>query len=305
MAGRPGTLYVFFHGLFIFSESGPFARPDFPLQVVLPKVPGHMYRAGTWLAEDDINTGLFPSHPLQLQGVQDGGLSFFTDSRFIVDLRPAALNPTGTAAALFLLPQPRSTLKLLHAVNHTPFVAQTASGATFKNIAMAQVLVYDFADENAVFLDGHFWEPCATGGAISLHIISTSLEPETAEHEQDTNTALSQVLSINSGLTPFNPGLTFFNNPRSLVAPWVDPVHPDYGDFGAALQLNSNDEDYFVDLQNNYAFAKAELEHPTLRFARMKRLGRLFQRKEEIGGLWTDSEPIGDRASNCATVGSN
>ena len=289
----PGTLYIFLHGLYVISETGLLINPGQELEVVLPSVPGHVYRAGTWLAEGDIDISIAP-RGLRLHGVTQGGTSFSAARAFGIYLPRTTLTYSGRAATL-ILPQPRAILSLLHVVDGD-YVAHLKRGTqTFKDIAEIQVLVYDYADENEVFLDGHNWEPGPIGRAISLHIISTSLEPETQEHDLATEAALSVVLND-------YPGLQFKNDPRPLVPPWIDPDHPDYGLNQSGLQPYDSDRNYFIDANRNYAFAKAELEHPTLRFARMKRLARLFQGKQTIESLWTDPEPIGDRIANCGSV---
>src|SRR5260370_6252060 len=55
-----GTLYVFLHGLTVSRERWNM------LEVVLPRVSGHILKAGSWLAETPLrNEGLF-----QLRGVR-------------------------------------------------------------------------------------------------------------------------------------------------------------------------------------------------------------------------------------------
>jgi hypothetical protein len=290
---RSGILYVFLHGLHVISQ-----RIN-EMEIVLPNVPGHVQQAGTWLAETDIGTSIAFTSGLRLHGVKDGGMRFSANN-FIIDLsRQTSLTNNGRAATL-ILPYPKGIVSLLHAVDSNYVVRVGGGGPPLQDVATVHVLVYDYDDENEVFLDGHFWEPCPTGRAISLHIISTSLEPETKEHDLATEAALSVVLDR-------YPGLDFKSDPRPLVAPWIDPTHPDYhpGSYQSVLKPYDQNGDYFLDTNGNYAFAKAELEQPTLRFARLKRLGRLIQRKEPIEGLWTDPEPIGDRVANCATILTN
>jgi hypothetical protein len=306
---NPGTLYVFLHGLFVVSEN---AQPPQPnpltarspakgyLQVVLPEVSGHVYRAGGWLAEAEIARG----NMLYLQGV-DPGDAKFGDST--IDLSQTSRTPTSLAskniAATLWFYKPRTILSLLHAVVDNPsgYVVQTNDKKqSFPNIATVQVLIYHYSDENNVLLQGHTWEPCSTRNAISLHIISTSPEPEGEEHEQTTDNILHNVLKN-------YPGLKFKNAPRPLVASWIDP--PDdpkdltdprhnFGDY-SPLQRNG---DHFQDSNGNFAFLHAELEHLTLRNARLGRLGRLMQQQRNIESVWSDPEPLADRASNCATI---
>src|SRR5207253_2239588 len=57
-----GTLYVFVHGLTVGHQVGHH------VEIVLPSVPGHVCRAGSWLMETDIA----PGSTLTLDGVTHG-----------------------------------------------------------------------------------------------------------------------------------------------------------------------------------------------------------------------------------------
>jgi hypothetical protein len=302
-------VYVFLHGLFVVSETAPppqpnpLAPPNPPappnpyLEVVLPEVPGHVYRAGGWLAETEIG----PGNVMYLSGVKPGGQTFGADN-FTIDLPQTSLTSQKRAATLWLY-KPNHILSLLHVkvdtTNPANYVVRTQGPQPpFTEIATIQVLIYDYREENEVLLDGHTWEPCAApGGAISLHIISTSPEPEGEEHEILTTNVLDEVLK------PY-PGLAFKNNPRPLAAPWIDPTNKDYGDYTTLLEV---DGDRFIErgtgnTTKEFAFLHAELEHLMLRTARLGRLGRLKQNRQPIEGVWSDPDPLADRASNCATI---
>ncbi|HEV2992081.1 MAG TPA: hypothetical protein VG759_26830 [Candidatus Angelobacter sp.] len=303
-------VYVFLHGLFVVNENpqlpqkNPLAAGADYLQVVLPEVSGHVYRAGGWLAESEIASG----KEIYLLGVTPAHATF----KSTIDLSQASQSPTSLNSnstnkpATLWLYKPDQILDLLHAsvditVNPADYVVQTNDQKQrFPDIATVQVLIYQYDNENDVRLDGHTWEPCSTEGAISLHIISTSPEPEGEAHERETDKALKDLL------TPYH-GLTFKKDPRPLVASWIDPpdnpkhMNDPRHNFGDYSPLTVQ-EDYFVDSNFNYAFLHAELEHLTLRNARLGRLGRLKQQRKNIESVWSDPDPLADRASNCATI---
>jgi len=295
-------LYVFLHGLTVVADRGT------ELLVVLPKVPGHVYKAGSWLAETDIA----PGSKLRLLGVKAGNVTF-AQKGFCIYLPDSSLTTRKRAASLWL-PRPKEILGL-QLTQNTPYVARTKrSGPSgilmFNGLSSVNVLVYDYADENEVRLEGHYWETCSTGGSTSLHIISTSEEPEGQEHEGETDDVLNEVLRD-------YPGIEFWAGPRPLsapfvalqrpmAAPWVDPLGSAGSPFGILrtpnVQLHPKGE-HIVEVQGDkLAFALAELEHPTLRLLRLGRLGRLKRGKLPIENLWRDPDPIFERLCNCGTL---
>jgi len=282
-----GTLYVFLHGLSVVAERAN------DLLVVLPKVPGHVYKAGNWLAE----TQIAPAGVLRLRGVRPGNVAF-SQTNFCIHLPGTSLTRRKRAASL-LLPRPKEILGLLLAEN-TPYVARTKSGAlTFDSLATVPVLVYDYGDENEVLLEGHYWETSPIGASTSLHIISTSEEQEGQEHEEETEDVLHRVLRN-------YPGVEYRSNPRPLAAAWIDPLSPMRPGFGKLqtpnVSLRVQGEHVIEGTTGKLAFALAELEYPTLRLARLARLGRLKRGKLPIGSLWRSPDPIFERLSNCGTI---
>src|SRR5690348_9327546 len=149
-----GRLYVFLDGLQIVDQRGT------ELEVVMPDVPGHVQRAGSWLDETDIA----PGKELRLRGVVPGTKIFPVDpdpAACTIHLQGTALTPRKRAATIWL-PKARTILSLCHATVPQPdYVVETADGRTpWRDVAAIHVLVYDYADENEVILDGHEWEPC-------------------------------------------------------------------------------------------------------------------------------------------------
>jgi hypothetical protein len=285
-------LYVFLHGLTVVRQQGN------DLEIVLPSVSGHVQRAGNWLAETDI-----VNSNLTLRGVQTGNAPFPWDSMVFL---PGTTLTTQSRATTLHLTTPREVLSLLTARPTMPpypgpqplppaqdYVVRTKTGGSvFTQVASVHVLVYDYTDENEVFLEKHSWEPCSNDGAMSLHIISTSLEREGQAHEDATEIVMSQVLQN-------YPGLEFKRNPRPLAAPWIDPQHPYYNN----NSLYPEGDHMLERASGPYAFALAELEHPTARMLRLERLGLMVRSQRSIAGLWSDPDVLGDRVCNCATTG--
>jgi hypothetical protein len=290
-------LYVFLHGLTAVRQQGT------DLEIVLPRVPGHVQKAGRWLAESDIaQNGV-----LELSGVETGNAPFPWDGMLF--LKGTTLT-TRKRAATLRLPRPEKVFGLLYAFPTLPpypprqplpasedYVVRTKAGGTvFKNVASVHVLVYDYRDENEVRLDGHSWEPDSNDGAISLHVISTSEEPEGQAHEDETENVMQQILQG-------YPGLEFRKNPRPLAAPWIDPHHPYYNAGTLRPQGDHMFETATAGARPAFAFALAELEHPAARRLRLGRLGTMIRSQRPIGGLWRSPDVLGDRVSNCATTG--
>lgn len=287
----PGTLYVFLHGLSVVRQRGS------KLEIVLPRVPGHVYKAGAWLGETEITR----RSVLHLRGVTPGTKSF-ADAHFTIDLPDCSLTSEGRAATLWL-PKADLILRLRRAtVPTTPFptpppVPPRGRFVVWRNdkvnigwesVATSIVLRYDYIDEDQVVLDGHHsWEPAAVGGAMSLHIISTSENVETEQHTLDTAEALRRVIRG-------YPGVTFA---IPVIPPdWRDVNNPNYGDLG---DLEPQGEYIVRRRGGSLAFAQAELEDFRPRMTRLMRLGRLKQEKRPIEGLWRSPDPLGEETSNC------
>lgn len=292
MANGNGSLYLFMHGLFAIARRGD------RYEVVLPDVPGHVQRAGTFLAESNIAH----ENVLRLRGVTRGPADFISDG--IVDLPGTALTDRKRAATLWLQ-LPNAIFYMRRATPCTPdpadYVVKRRHGRpTFneKSVATVVVLVYDYQDENEVRLQGHYWEPCPVQNAISLHIISTSEIPETLEHEEITQDVMAEVLRG-------YPGLDFKRQPRPLASPWVDTKHSGYGLTAVAPKSNialGARQQHLVNGNGDYAFLLAELEYPAARAARLARLGRMIESPWTIASAWHDPDALSDQLSNCFTV---
>ena len=279
-----GTLYVFVHGLAVLHEAGH------QVEIVLPTVPGHVYKAGSWLMETDLAL----NGTLTLGGVVHGN-KHLADCEFIIHLAGCGLTRRGRGATL-LLPRPKEILELLLTegvvtINNPGVGAGFKSGKAPARVASILVLMYDYKDENHVYLENHDWEPCSTAGATSLHIISTSMGPEGKDHEVDTQHRLHKVIRNYPGLT--------FHKPAARRAPnWNETTDPLYGDLHGLMAFG----EYIVTAAGGPAFAQAELEGIPTRTVRIGRLGRMKQQGRPIQTLWQEPDPLYDTPCDCGPL---
>lgn len=271
-----GRLYLFVHGLTVIVE-----RKDKKLEIVLPRVQGHVFRAGSWLSETDIE----PGNRIELLNVTEGSADIYKTGLLLDVPAPHNLTRRGRAATL-VVPKPNEILCLLLAKEAGCLVGAAAR----QTLADVLVFVYQYNDENQVLLDGHYWQPSSTGDAISLHVISTSEVIEGEDHEIRTQRALRDVFKS-------FPGTQYFQ-----VAPgsWRDPQNAArFGNLGAGRRVVDG---RVVEPGNLFAFALAELEHPAPRLQRLNRLGRMHQEKRRIEGLWQRPDPLVSEMSSCGSM---
>jgi hypothetical protein len=290
-----GQLYVFVHGLAVIRDNPALNN----VEVVLPDVPGHTAKAGGWLAECPVQR-----QELNLAGVRSGPTPVAQLLQYTIDLRGCSLAPRGRAVTL-RLPRPSLVMELLR-VEKPGVVATNDGKKAFSRYATAPVLVYDYADENLVALEGHPWEPCAVGaaagGAISLHIFSTSERPEGAAHVFEMSRALETLVQGFPGLT--------FARPVPPPPPWHFPAaqvlsqQTQYGDlarYGYEAAMIGSQTVIRKQANGPFAFVAAELESLV---SRTERLGRLARKTQQGRGPVDLAEfgevlPLGGPAGEC------
>jgi hypothetical protein len=291
-----GSLYVFLHGLTVISEAG---KPGFEFEIVLPRIHDHVYRAGNWLQESDIALG----STLRLVGLKGGTLRL-SGSNVALPLSGVSLQPPSPARAVTLLmPRPKTGLGLLRA--KMPNLVTTSAGTPVADeVATAQLLVYDFDDENSLALEGaqksdhsHEWEPHSIGGAVSLHIVSTSPGPVGEEHELQTERMLAKVIKN-------YPGLKFADRPP--VPSWDTianaDLQPDFKLYSSSAAGASRLSDCVVTSNNNFAFLQEEFEDYPSRMVRLDRLGRMKQLSRSLDGLFVEPDTLGEQMTSCFGV---
>jgi hypothetical protein len=285
------TLYVFLQGLFVTLER------TYDIEVVLPRVPGHVYRAGSWLNETDLASG----GQFVLRGVTASTGSIRQADKMI-HLPGLTFTGRGRAATIWL-PRPNRILPFCIATkppasaflpNSQPLLPANLvarrrdTGAGWSEVASVQVLEYQGVDENRVQLEGHLWEPYAIGDAISLHLLATSLKPEGKAHLADTDAAMLKVVAGYPGLD-FEL-FCFHDDWRTTVLNPPLALHPGLP------------EDAVVTPQGQFAFSRAQLEDIPSRTVRIGRLGRIKQDGRPPGSLWHETQPLYTEESNCGSI---
>jgi hypothetical protein len=287
---KMATVYLFLHGLFVTLER------QHDIEIVLPRVPGHVYRAGSWLQETDLARG----GRFVLRGITAGTGSIRQADKMIH--LPGLLLTRHSRAATIRVPRPNRILPFCIArkpplsaflPNSRPKlpsgqVVQRLDTLTgWPEIASVHVLEYQGVDANRVHLERHYWEPYVVDDAISLHVIATSLTPEGKAHLQDTDGVLRKVVSG-------YPGLKFED--FSFHDDWrTTPVSP--------LVLHAAPpEDAVTTPQGRFALSRAELEDIPSRTVRIGRLGRIKQDGRSPGSLWHETQPLYTEESNCGPI---
>jgi hypothetical protein len=294
---RPGNLYLVLHGYLVVHEHRD------RLEVVLPEIPGHVFRAGSWLNEAPIAKG----SELRLLGVQPGNTSL-VQQPLTVFLEGCSLTPDGRAATIWL-PLPTQVLQLLVAARDPaspaalagiPVVRRkdyqtTAYTSGWKQLSTLQVLVYPYNDLNQVALEKHYWEPCGTNGAVSLHIISESAQPEGAFHELQTELAVAKVIRNFPGLE--------FPDPRPIAPSWFAPGPPFVSPAAVVPPggFMETGESLFTGA-GQFAFAQAEMEEIEPRSVRVGCLGRIKQQGRPLENLWQDRDLLDGTTADCPTL---
>src|ERR1700733_1043205 len=269
------SLNVIFHGLCVFvgKKTG--------IEVLLPDMgPEHVFRAGVWLAETNIQ----PRATLTLEGVIPGNDFLNREENLIVRPERADHFPRSSAVpyATLALPRP-SEIRSLRAVELTPGVDLVGSSANSTYIyipaggkvrqSTVQVFRYDVPDENRLALTNHRWIPAFVNGVTNLHIFA---EPETPQ-------------PIGHSITEFGAGSAMFQglDLRRAAASIVPPLDSE-------------------DLKKLPAGVRAEeLEDLISRTKRMALLGRYKTSGEDPGLAWDDQDLFGGDPTACVWGGKN
>jgi hypothetical protein len=172
---RSGILNVIFHGTFVFQRDEKAER----ITAWIPKLdPEHVYRAGSWLAETELQRGHY-----QLEGVETGGTGIFDPARNLI-LNPPPHEPDEAEIHAHLtLPWPKTVTSLRIATISRRFFRaadELVDDRESQHAAAVQVFTYDFQDDNRLKLadctlkpsGGHYWEPVYVGNYVNLHIFS-------------------------------------------------------------------------------------------------------------------------------------
>jgi hypothetical protein len=203
---RP-VLNVLLHGAYAF------VRRAGTIQALIPAMQHHVFRAGNWLGETELRSGV----TYELRGATRGSDDFPRDLNVFVQTH----FPADTCAHTKLIfPTPKKIWSLR--VAEVPLNAfnprQDLQGNNDpQHVPTLQVFSYDFEDQNKLFLrasrgHGHFWEPVLRGSYINLHIFSAEDHfARLSNSEQDFNKCvelLGSNLRMNTRLVPSGPSRT-------------------------------------------------------------------------------------------------
>ena len=271
-ADGKSRLNVILHGLFTWRDEG-----DQDIVAYLPNMGSeHAYKAGTWLAETDLDQHA----DLSLTGVTGGSAHFNGGNNFVLK-KDVRLCDCGcedqTVYAILRFPRPkdiqsRQVLKIPPGalVGDTGRVNTQPDGSIHN--ATVQVLTYDLNDGELRLGDSratddplrsHPWQPVLDGQYINLHIFS---EPERSPDGDHVRHAFQASMSLFVGLN------------LALKQP-PEPV---------------DGTNATSDIPGVHALELEDLIH---RRRRLALLGRAIKQSRDLNSIWADPVPFyGDEA---------
>ncbi len=242
---------------------------------MMPDLPHHVYRAGTWLAETEIQrrTGS-EAVVYELTGVKAGAAKFCPERNLMIKRQrrdPPEVIPFATLN--FPLPSQIASLQVA-AMPRTAFTCpeELLVASDTQHIATVQVFTYDIADENALSLqardgEGHYWEPVFTGNYINLHIFCAEDHyHKTTNAEEDFNQCVGLLGGVNLRLQTQN--------------------------LRASGLLDAG--------QLPEGVVQEETESLALRTRRMARLGQLVSQKGDTNLAWYGNDALDGDVEACA-----
>jgi hypothetical protein len=266
-----GTLNVILHGSFAFM-----LNDDSSVDALIPTDTDHAIRAGNWLGETQLAPG---EYFLRVDAAPAPVARKYPEHNLIIDRpRRAGMRADGKGDlyAIVHLPRPRKIASLNRA--NLKF-NQNFAGRFFtdgflnqpqaKEIATLQVFTYDVANDAAVVLEGHFWEPAFTGDSrtINLHIFSAHETEPAVGHDTHVTDSFEKCARLFNGVDLRLQDPT----PVSEIGETVDGV------------LDEEKED---------------LEPRTRRLARLGRLQKA-KKLDFISQVWFDFDPVDFNPSAC------
>jgi hypothetical protein len=273
--GSPvGTLNVLLHGTFAYNE-----EPN-GITAYIPTIKHHVYRAGNWLGETDLASGIY-----NLEGVTDlaklgrKGDTFDMSNNLIIKPLP---DQKGPAYATLNLGLPRKITSLRVApvkkVDFDPPEARNEllSKSDVLNVATLQIFTYDIHDERELRLQsttqekgrekGHYWEPVFSGDFVNLHIFSEEDHHDRPSYGADD--LLSALKILGSKISSVKVGLTTRIDPGDTLPDGVKPE---------------------------------ETEDLAPRSKRMARLGRLVLQNGDLNQAWYTNDALDEDPPACGS----
>ena len=186
--GDAGILHVMFHGTFVFDFHDAF------VDVLIPEVDDHVYRAGSWLGETDLicgeqsnghahhtpagHTNHHGPEIYRLTGVESGNVTSLPSEHnlmFKTSFRP---DVDRLLRARIRVPLPdRITTPRRGRLGKKGFRPNDDLPSDYRGyLGTLQVFTYHFRSDNALRLNCHpehtLWEPAFAGGVVTLHVIA-------------------------------------------------------------------------------------------------------------------------------------
>ncbi|MBI4907413.1 MAG: hypothetical protein HY820_27555 [Acidobacteria bacterium] len=284
-----GTLNIIFHGTFVFTraENVP-ENTEKGIEVLIPKVKGHVYRIGNWLAETDLlggrdwEPGLV--YRLNRDAVTEGSAFLKPEHNLILEkkeLKKAQdLNPRLIAKLVVPYPKTVSTPR------RTDVGKQHLTGGDKPSkfdgrIGTLQVFSYDFTDDAELRLDyvgdvGPVWEPAFAGDplVVNLHVIAAHEHaPLSARTERCQDTVLQKCFELFQNLDLKVGGVPDPNNSEFALEPLPEGV------------------------------VREECEDLEPRTRRLAQAGRMKRDNRDLNQMWFESEALDVDADLCGSPG--
>jgi len=172
-----------FHGTFVFDFH------DDDLDVLIPEVEGHVYRAGSWLGETELICGEDHDHgagkhegpdTYTLSGVEDGSVSTLPLEHNLMLHETLVKDVDSRLYAKIRMPLPDriTTPRRGHLENNAEnFEHAELLPKDYQDyLGTLQIFTYRFERDNALRLSCHpehtLWEPAFSGGAVTLHLFA-------------------------------------------------------------------------------------------------------------------------------------
>ncbi|MBM3810148.1 MAG: hypothetical protein FJW20_00790 [Acidimicrobiia bacterium] len=263
-----GVMHIFFHGTFLFV----IRRGEKRIEVLMPKVEDHVFRAGNWLGETQFGHaahggGGIPTY--EIEGLEPGAA--LPDPKHNLIFADAPLNAKAGVHANLIVPMPAAIFTPRRA--HVPegdLDGKPPAGYQ-EHMATLQILSYRFKDDAKLRIKGnpgHAWEPAFSGpegkSTVNLHVFAS---PDQDHGNSHTTTAFDRLMNLMSGvdLKITNRRSRSFLFPESLP----DGIPPE------------------------------ESEDLTPRMARLGQMGRMRKSGRDLNLLWFPSEALDDKTSAC------
>jgi hypothetical protein len=288
---EPGILHVMFHGTFVFDFHGDY------VDVLIPQVEGHVYRAGSWLGETELTCGhshtAKPAHDdahnhdtgperYELEGVEPGSGTTLPLEHNL--MRSSRLRPDVDSLLHARIRAPLPDRIATPRRGRLPASGFSPQGALPKDyngqLGTIQIFTYRFPNDNALRLACHaghsLWEPAFAGGAVTLHIIAA---PEHFHLSPPLNAARTSHVQ-----NAFAACMALYQGVRLTM-----------------LRLPDTNEFDPADLRDGAIPEETEDLAPRIR--RLSQLGRMRKDDRDLNLLWFSSEAYDGDPDACNSSG--